>query len=143
MKFRTQGHCVYKNEYHLILVTKYRRKIFDDGVFKYMMECLKEFHEHCPEIEIMEANHDRDHVHFMISIAPKYAVSEVVRKIKLNTQRHLKTKYKYIQESYYGIGGIWSDGYFSSTVGLNEEVIRRYIEHQGEQDQGRAQLELG
>lgn len=134
---------MYKNEYHLILVSKYRREIFNEGVFKYMMECLKEFHEHCPEIEIIEANHDKDHVHFMVSIAPKYSVSEVVRKIKLNTQKHLKKKYRYIAETYYGIGGIWSDGYFSSTVGLNEVMIRRYIEMQGEQDQGRAQLELG
>ena len=106
------------------------------------MECWKEFHEHCPEIEIIEANHDQDHVHLLVSIAPKYAVSEVVRKLKLNSAKHLKAKFEFIQEAYWGIGGIWSDGYFCSTIGIGEEVVRRYIEHQGQQDQGQAKLEL-
>ena len=107
-----------------------------------MMEGLKEFHEHCPEVEILEANHDKDHVHFLVSIAPKYAVSDVVRRIKLNTQKHLKGKFKYIKDAYWGVGGIWSDGYFCSTVGVNEEVIRRYVKHQGDEDRGQAKLVL-
>ena len=143
MKFRTQGHCVYLNNYHIILVSKYRRKIFNEGVFAYMMECLKELHEHYPEIEILEANHDHDHIHLLVSIAPKYSVSQVIRVLKLNTATHLRKKFEHIQKTYWGVGGIWSDGYFSSTVGVNEKVVRRYIEHQGKQDRGQAQLELG
>ena len=144
MKFRTQGHCVYHHHYHIILVSKYRRKIFNDGVFAYALECLKELHEHHPEIEIQEANydHDQDHIHFLVSIAPKYSVSQAVRIIKLDTAAHLKKKFDHIKKAYWGIGGIWSDGYFSSTVGVNEKTIRRYIEHQGKQDRGQAKLDL-
>ena len=143
MKFRKQNHCVYYCDYHIVLTTKYRRRVFNEGVFGYMEKCLGEIKEHYGELEIKEINHDQDHIHILISIPPKMSVGEVVRIIKLNTARGLKERFKHIQEAYWGIGGMWSDGYFVSTVGVNEEMIRKYIEHQGEQDFGRAELELG
>lgn len=70
-------------------------------------------------------------------------VSDVVQRIKLVTGRLLKQKFEYMRKAYWGVDGIWSDGYFVSTVGLNESVIRDYIEKQGQEDRGQAQLVLG
>jgi putative transposase len=143
MKYRKQSHCVYYCEYHLVFATKYRRKIFNNGVFAYMLERLKQLKTYYPEIDILKINHDVDHVHMLVVIPPKFSVSQVVRIIKSNTSKDLKKKFEFLKDVYWGTDGIWSDGYFVSTVGVNEHVIRRYIENQGKEDSGQAQLVLG
>ena len=90
----------------------------------------------------MEINHDQDHIHLLVSIPPKLSVGSVVRIIKANTARALKKKFDYLNKVYWGTDGIWSEGYFASTVGVNEEQIRKYIQQQGEEDFGQAKLEL-
>ena len=55
----------------------------------------------------------------------------------------MKRKFEYMRKAYWGVDGIWSDGYFVSTVGVNESVIQKYIQKQGQEDRGQAQLELG
>ena len=69
-------------------------------------------------------------------------VGEVVGVIKSNTSKGLKQKFPFLKEVYWGTDGVWSDGYFVSTVGINEKIIRKYIEQQGEEDSGQAELEL-
>ena len=143
MKFRKQSHCVYYCEYHLVFATKYRRKIFNDGIFAYMLERLKQLKTYYPEIDILTINHDVDHIHMLVVIPPKFSVSQVVRIIKSNTSKDLKKKFVFLKDVYWGTDGIWSDGYFVSTVGVNEHIIKRYIENQGKEDSGQAQLVLG
>jgi putative transposase len=107
-----------------------------------MVERLKELSDHYPEIEILEINHDKDHLHMLASIPPKMAVGKVVGIIKANTSRRLKEKFPFLKEVYWGTDGVWSDGYFVSTVGINEQIIQRYIQQQGQEDSGQAQLVL-
>ena len=126
----------------MVLTTKYRRKVFNDGIHSYMRERLKEIVKYYPEIEIKEMNHDQDHVHLLVSIPPQMSVGSVVRIIKSNTSRRLKEKFPFLKKVYWGTDGIWSDGYFVSTVGANEAIIRKYIEHQGQEDAGQAKLDL-
>ena len=96
-----------------------------------------------PEVEMLEVNHDEDHIHLLLSIPPKMSVSDVVRRIKSTTGRLLKRKFEYMRKAYWGVDGIWSDGYFVSTVGLNEEIIRKYIEKQEHEDRGASLLVTG
>ena len=142
MKYRKQSHCVYWCEYHLVFAPKYRHKIFNDGIFAYMQARLKEVREHYPMVDILEINHDVDHVHILLVIPPKMSVGQVVRILKSNTSRDLKKKFPFLKEVYWGTDGIWSDGYFVSTVGVNEHIIKKYIENQGKEDSGQAQLVL-
>lgn len=104
---------------------------------------MKDIPKHYPELILKEVNTDLDHVHILISIPPQMAVGEVVRIIKANTARELNIKFPFLRKVYWGTRSIWSAGYFASTVGINEEIIRRYIQQQGEEDAGQAQLELG
>jgi putative transposase len=69
-------------------------------------------------------------------------VSDVVRTIKSISGRLLKKKFEYMRKVYWGVDGIWSDGYFVSTIGINEKIIKQYIERQGQEDAGQAQLVL-
>jgi putative transposase len=107
---------------------------------RYLMRAIVRRH---PELEILEVNADEDHVHLLVGIAPKMAVSEAVAILKRITARQMRRKFAYLEKVYPGSAGIWSDGYFVSTVGVNEDVIRKYIEMQGKEDSGQAELELG
>ncbi len=95
-----------------------------------------------PDVEIIEVNTDLDHAHFLVSIPPKYSVGALVGKIKANTGLKMRKKFKYLDHVYWGTEGIWSIGYFVSTVGINESVIREYIEKQSQEDSGQAKLVL-
>ena len=95
-----------------------------------------------PEVELLDINHDVDHVHILLSIPPKMRVSDVVRTFKSYTGRHMKKRFEYMRKAYWGADGIWSDGYFVSTVGIDENIIKRYIDQQGKEDNGQAKLEL-
>ena len=142
MKYKKQDNCVYHCIYHLVLSTKYRRKIFNDGIASYVEKQLKEIGKFYPEIHILEMNHEEDHLHLMLWIPPKMSIGQVVRIIKSNTARNLKGKFPFLKQVYWGTDSIWSGGYFVSTVGLNQEAIRKYIELQGREDAGQAQLEF-
>jgi len=142
MKIRKQGHCAYQCEYHMVLVSKYRREIFNSGSFAYFKKITRTIKESIPEVEILTMNHDVDHIHLHLSIPPKMRVSDVVRTIKSISGRLLKRKFEYMRKSYWGVDGIWSDGYFVSTIGINEKIIKQYIERQGQEDAGQAQLVL-
>ena len=95
-----------------------------------------------PDIEIIEVNTDVDHVHILLSIPPKFSVSDVVRMIKAKTGASMRRRFPFLDKVYWGTEGIWSIGYFVSTAGINEEVIRKYIRMQGEEDSGQAKLEF-
>ena len=143
MKYKKQSNCVYCCEYHIVMSTKYRRKIFNEGIFAYFNIKLEEIQEDMyPQIEIIETNHGQDLLHLLISIPPKMSVGSAVRIIKSNISVNLKKKFPFLKKVYYGTDGIWSEGYFVSTVGINEQIIKRYIEAQGEEDAGQAKLEL-
>ncbi len=100
---------------------------------------MRKYH---PDIEYKEINHEKDHIHVLVSIPPKMSVGQVVGKMKSNTAREMKKKYEFLKKIYWGAESIWSKGYFVSTVGINEQIIRKYIEHQGKEDSGQAKLEL-
>ena len=86
-----------------------------------------------PTIFILSLNTDNDHIHIQIEIPPDIAVSSAVQKLKQKSSIDIKKQFKFIREMYLE-DSIWSVGYFSSTIGLNEEQIRKYIEWQGRRE---------
>jgi putative transposase len=134
--YRKDSHCVYLCDYHIVIATKYRHDIIDTGLWEYLYGKLIEVTEHCPKLYIKEANHDKNHIHILISIPPQITVGSVVRLLKTNSSRDIKNKFPILKKRYWGTDGIWSDGYFVSTVGINTEIIKRYIENQGSLDTG-------
>jgi putative transposase len=140
-KYRKQAHSVYFTRYHLVFVTKYRRKIFRNNIPAYLIATLRKIAERTPDIELLEINTDIDHIHFLAIIPPKYAIADAVRILKANSARVMRKKFPFIRSMYEHENlGLWSDGYFVSTVGVNEGQIKRYIELQGQEDEGGAQL---
>ena len=142
MKLYRSSHSVYKTEYHIVIVTKFRRKILNEGASEYLRLKLEEVRKYYPDWYYEAMGMDEDHVHLHMVIPPKYAVSFVIETIKKNTSRAMKEKFEFIRSMYSNKPGIWSTGYFVSTVGVNEETVRRYVRMQGMEDTGQAQLEL-
>lgn len=142
MDYKKQSHSVYICDYHLVLPTKYRREIFNEGIFAFFKLKLEEINKHYPQIQFKEFNHDTDHIHLLVSIPPSMSVGSAIRIIKTNTAIGLKQKFPFLKEAYWGTDGIWSDGYFVSTVGINESIVRKYIIQQGKEDTGQAKLAL-
>lgn len=143
MEFSKQSHCVYYARYHLVFCTKYRRKILKHGLGAYIQVLLKAVTRQYPDIAVYEINTDEDHVHLLVSIPPKMSVSHAVNIFKSNSARAMRKRFSFLNKMYYDEGvGVWSPGYFVSTVGVNEEIIRKYIEHQGAEDGGQVKLVL-
>ena len=113
------------------------------GIKSYLHKKLLEVRKFYPDWHFDEIGIDVDHIHLHMVIPPRYSVSKVVNVLKSNTSRALKKKFShYLKKVYWDGGGIWSKGFFVSTVGIDEEIIRRYVQKQGEEDAGQAQLEL-
>ena len=140
--YRRMAHCVFACDYHLVWPTKYRRSFFNEGMLAYLQESLKALPKYRPDIIIKEIHTDKDHIHILVSIPPTVTVGSIVRLIKANTARSLKAKFPHLKKVYWGTDSIWSAGYFVSTVGINEETIRRYIETQGLDDAGQTSVTL-
>ena len=120
----------------------YRYKVLVNGVDKYLEIKLDEIRKYYPEIEYIEKKIRPDHIHLVVSFPPKYSIAKVVQILKQNTGKALKEKFDFLRQRYYGTGGIWSVGYFVSTVGLDENMIRNYVRYQGKEDLGQAKLEF-
>ncbi len=127
--------------YHIVWGTKYRYKYLKEYVVAAVRESFSETCTLYPTLHIETMNTDRDHIHIQIEIPPNIEVSKAVQVLKQNSSRHLKKKFPFIRRMYLE-KGIWSVGFFSSTVGLNETQVRRYIEWQGKQDLPSNQLHL-
>jgi len=133
MRIRSLNHSVYQHDYHIVWGTKYRRKYLKEYVKDELITKLYETIKKYPTLHINTVNTDEDHIHLQIEIPTNMAVSTVVQKLKAESSQHLKKRFKFIKDMYLD-EGIWSVGYFSSTIGLNEVMIKRYIEHQGKKD---------
>ncbi len=142
MDYRRQNHAVYYTRYHLVFTTKLRRKILKGGMGRYLAYLIRSLTRRHPELQIHEVNTDEDHVHILLSIAPKLSISDAVKIIKANTARMMKRKFPFLQTGYFTKQTVWSVGYFVSTVGINESTIKKYIEMQGKEDSGQAKLAL-
>ena len=85
MEYKKQAHAVYYAQYHIVISTKYRKKVLKAGMGDYLQRKVLQVSKFHPEIEILEVNTDLDHIHMLVSIPPKFSVSQVVRMIKTNT----------------------------------------------------------
>ena len=95
-----------------------------------------------PGCEIIEQNIQIDHIHMLMVIPPKYAVSDVIGELKQKTSSQLREKFAWLEKVYWKERVVWSPGYFVATVGLDEKMIIQYVKWQEHQDSGQAKLDL-
>ena len=122
------SHVVWDCTYHIVIIPKYRYKIFTNEVKHAVRDELKKL---ClwMGVKIVEGHVSKDHIHLCVAIAPKMAVSDVIGSLKGKTAIRMFNKFPELKKRYWGCH-FWSRGYFVSTVGINEEIIRQYIRNQ-------------
>ena len=134
MRVQSLNHSMYELQYHIVWGTKYRRKWLKEYVKKELIRSLNATCKKYPALHVVAVNTDQDHVHLQIEIPPSIAVSDAVQAIKSRSSQHLRKTFKFIDRIYLEKDGIWSVGYFVSSIGLNEARIKKYIEHQGKHE---------
>ena len=140
MDYQKLNHTTWNCKYHIVFIPKRRRKL----IFGELRRRLGEiFHELAKQkgCEIVEGHLLPDHVHMCVSIPPKYSVSQVVGYIKGKSAIAIARKYMGKRRNYTG-ESFWARGYYVSTVGLDEQVVREYIRRQEEEDERLEQLKL-
>jgi REP-associated tyrosine transposase len=142
MRYRKSTHAIYKTEYHLVWIPRYRRKIFVKGVKEYTHKTLSHIPGLDPDIEVIKVSVQLDHIHMVIVVPPRIAVADVVQFIKSQSAKKLKAKFPFLQKTYVSKEGIWSRGYCVSCIGLNEKEILAYVTYQEKEDKGQLQLTL-
>ena len=142
MKYRKSAHGVYKTQYHIVWIPRYRRKIFVTGVKEYTERLFKHFPELESDIEVQAVSVQSDHIHLILCIPPRVAVARVVSFLKSQSSKRLQAKFAFLKKVYWGRDGIWSRGYCVSTVGLNEKQIVAYVHYQEKEDKGQLLLDL-
>ncbi len=135
MRIRKLNHSVYQTQYHIVFGTKYRRKWLKEYVKTELIKSFRQSQRSFPDWYFFEINTDQDHVHIIMEVPPSYSIAQVVQILKTNSSKALRKQFKFIDQIH-GASGLWSTGYFVSTIGLNEEQIRKYVQAQGEDDKG-------
>ena len=134
------NHTRWECKYHIVFIPKYRRRVIFGEVRKELGTVFHELASH-RGCRIEEGHLMPDHVHMMITIPPKYSVSQVVGYIKGKSAIHIARTYAGRKRNFVG-EHFWARGYFVSTVGRDEAVIRRYIRDQEKEDRRIDQLNL-
>ena len=133
MKIKLSAHGAYHHQYHVVWIPKYRKKVLKGELKQYLEKGL---------FDIETFSIQLDHIHLVIVIPPRYSVSAIIGKIKANTSREIRQCFPWVKKIYWR-NEFWSVGFFSSTVEVNEDVIKRYVEFQEKVDTGKLQLDFG
>ena len=126
------NHSVFLLYYHLVLVTKYRRKVIDDNISNRLKDIFEKIQSNY-NITLQEWNHDKDHVHILFKAHPNSELSKFINAYKSASSRLIKKEYPKIKEQ------LWKENFWSrsycllTTGGAPIEVIKKYIESQGKE----------
>ena len=138
--YRSLSHTKWDCKYHVVFIPKYRKKVLYGQLRKHLGEVFRRLAEQ-KQSHVEEGHLMPDHVHMMISIPPKYAVSQVIGYIKGKSAIHLARVYGERKRNFVG-QHFWARGYFVSTVGRDEAAVREYIRDQEREQQREEQLRL-
>jgi putative transposase len=130
-EFKKLHHCVYNLKYHLVLVTKYRRKCINPALMTRLKEIFLELYKKW-ECELLEFNAEPDHVHMLIELNPKVAISTFINNLKTVSSRYIRRDFAvHLEKFYYKNPVFWSRSYCILTCGgAPLSVIKQYIEQQ-------------
>ena len=140
-KYESLSPTKWECKYHVVFIPKCRRQVLYEQLRRHLGEVFHQLARQ-KESRIEEGHLMSDHVHMMIAIPPKYAVSEVIGYIKGKSAIHVARVYGERKRNFVG-QHFWARGYFVSTVGRDETVIRAYIRSQEQEDQRLDQMKLG
>ena len=132
-KYRKLSHVIYKCDYHIVWVPKYRFRVLK-GEIKTLLEADIRMLCEWKRCDIQEISIQEDHIHLVVSVPPKVSISELMGTLKGKLAIKLFKSYPKMKQKPYWGNHFWARGYFVTTVGVDEEVIKRYVKYQEDQE---------
>lgn len=140
-RFRKLSQTLWHCQYHIVWVPKYRYRILEGKIAIEVSNCIRAFTEQ-KHSEIVELNIQNDHVHLLVMVPPKVSISDYVGIIKGRTAIRVFNKFKNLKNKPYWGNHFWAKGYCVDTVGLDAEMIRKYVKYQEAIERSSEQLDL-
>ena len=128
-RFKKLSQTIWYCQYHIVWVPKYRFRVLRDNVVREVEKCIRIFSEQ-QGCEVEELNVQVDHVHLLVLVPPKVSISGYVGAVKGRTAIRILNKFRNLKEKPYWGNHFWARGYCVDTVGLDAEMIRKYIKYQ-------------
>ena len=139
-RFKRLAHAVYECKYHVVWCPKYRFRILSGQIGRTVREIIRQLCE-WRKVEILQGNVQVDHIHLVLSVPPKYSIADTVGFIKGKSAIKVFDHHLELKRRYWG-RHFWARGYCVSTVGLDEEQIRKYVKWQLHMDKKSDQQDL-
>ena len=141
-EYRHGAHSVFEIHLHLVWTTKYRKRILAGEVGLRVRELIREVsRQH--EVTILRGHVGSDHVHLLVSMPPQVTISRLVQWLKGRSSHHLLAEFAHLRKAFWG-RHVWARGYFCCSSGnVTDEVIKKYIEEQGEEKDDDFKVEGG
>ena len=140
-RFRMLSHAIWHCQYHIIWVPKYRYRILKGPVGVEVHNCIRVFSGQ-KECKVIELNIQEDHVHLICMVPPKVTISDLMGTLKGRTAIRVFKKFPYLKKKPYWGNHFWASGYCVDTIGLDEDMIRKYIKYQEKKERHQGQLSL-
>ncbi|WP_127844220.1 IS200/IS605 family transposase [Psychroflexus aestuariivivens] len=132
-KYKKLSHVIYKCEYHIVWVPKYRLRILKGAIRDLVEADIKMLCE-WKSCEVQELNVQEDHIHLLVSVPPKVSISKLMGTLKGKIAIKLFKSYPKLKKKPYWGNHFWARGYFVSTVGLDEDMIKKYVKYQEKEE---------
>ena len=140
-RFRKLSHSIWHYQYHIVWVPKYRYRILVGAVSEAAAGAIQAICGYAG-CEVVELNVQRDHVHLVLMIPPKVSVSELMGRLKGQTSMRMFRQFQQLRKKPYWGNHFWAKGYCVDTVGLDADMIRKYVRYQEEKEKQLEQLQL-
>ena len=140
-RFRKLTHAIWHCQYHIVWTPKYRFRVLQGPVRQEVYNCIQLFLGQ-NECEVVELNVQPDHVHLVAFVPPKISISKLMGIVKGRTAIRVFKQFTYLKVKPYWGNHFWAPGYCVDTVGLDEEMIIRYVRHQEKRERHQEELEL-
>ena len=140
-RFRKLSHVIWHCQYHIVWVPKYRYRVLEGDVGTEVQKCIRLF---CSQLgsEIIELNVQPEHIHLIIMVPPKVSISNRMGTLKGRTAIRVFKQFPKLKKKPYWGNHFWAPGYCVDTVGLDAEMIRKYVKYQEESERREEQLRL-
>ena len=140
-RFRKLSQTIWHCQYHIVFVPKYRYRVLSGAIGSEVERCIRAFSEQ-KKVEIIELNVQEDHVHLLVMVPPKISLSDYVGIVKGRTAIRVLNRFRHLKKKPYWGNHLWAKRYCIDTVGLDAEMIRKYVKYQERNEKQHEQLQL-
>ena len=140
-RFRKLSHTIWHCQYHIVWVPKYRYRILQGSVKEAAESGIRAICGYAG-CEVVELNIQPDHVHLVVQIPPKLSISDLLGRLKGQTSMKLFQQFRHLKKKTYWGNHFWAKGYCVDSVGLDADMIRKYVRYQEKKEQQLEQLQL-